>query len=163
MWSVQLSAAKHASGQSFASTGTCNDPCSAGSECLHGHGRGPVPLGCTPPPEASHFRLPHALIRINYPLRRSSGSVARSSCSARMLTRYRYVFVYLSALSGACGARSDPTPSSLNTYQISRVQVTSSHPHAPGSWATAPTRCITQYGRQCPSCNRVGGADGAPS
>jgi hypothetical protein len=31
---------------------------------------------------------------------------------------------------------------------------------APGSWATAPSRCIMPYGRQCPSCNRVGGADG---
>jgi hypothetical protein len=30
----------------------------------------------------------------------------------------------------------------------------------PGSWATAPTRCIMPYGRHCPSCNRVGGADG---
>jgi hypothetical protein len=32
---------------------------------------------------------------------------------------------------------------------------------APGSWATASLRCITQYGRQFPICNRVGGADGA--
>jgi hypothetical protein len=31
---------------------------------------------------------------------------------------------------------------------------------APGSWATAPTRCIMPYGRHCPSCNRVGGAHG---
>jgi hypothetical protein len=31
---------------------------------------------------------------------------------------------------------------------------------APGSWATAPSRCIMPYGRQCRSCNRVGGADG---
>jgi hypothetical protein len=31
---------------------------------------------------------------------------------------------------------------------------------APGSWATAPTRCIMSYARQCPCCNRVGGAVG---
>ena len=47
----------------------------------------------------------------------------------------------------------------LTVCVFQRVQVTFSY--RPGAaWTTAPTRDGIQYGRQCPSCNRVGGADG---